>query len=446
MNTTLIKAGLIACLAATGCSDPRSGAVANTTSPQGNTRLATSPRALNSTVSPALANQLFVTSVSDAGVELTRVDVSAPLTGPATTVTALLPGSAGQTQLGPVSILSATLGVAITAEPTLGQDPNVHFFSPGAADIQASTRSSSIASPRFLAIRAPSGTFDSSGDDVTAFIANSPVGWALVNTSRGLELFIAFANHSNPVVLRSGLSQAGSSNPGAIMVYAVSNLTGSPALRHRATILSRSFSPAHLSVQGQGAQQRLILASTGAPSSLASLGQNATLEVFDPESLAVTAEIDLGPFDALGALNVSDNAQFGHIVGTRAGQDARIFEIDLASHQLARSVDVPYATIDATAPPSVASSASAGVLYVLLPGDRALLTVDRITGVVREQRDLAIPGRSGPGDPSDLPLALNRRPGDSASTLFIVISPLSAGNQVTLGANTAIDLIAPSFQ
>jgi hypothetical protein len=463
MKHHLLSLTMLLSLAAAGCqSGSRDGVSPSASSPTTSTTGATptrstpsavaplaqvTPQTISATLSPQLPDQLFVTELDANGVTLLRSDASTTAP-PAANSSVTLPGSQGQAQFGLTEIASRDLGLVMTATAPLGQDPQLHIFRPSAANIADDLQTLSIANPRFLTVVTPAGSTNSLGAPVTAFVANTPTSAAFVETSQGLHLFISFANRKFPAVRSRGAVEPGFSNPGCVIVFDVANATTTPSLRRRQVILSSSFEPAQLELVGQGNQARLLLAANGVSTPNGPAARSsANIDVIDPEALTVTATIDLGTTDRLGPFNVNDDGSLAHIAGSVVGQGARVFEIDLTSDQLSRQFDLLYSQVDTTTTVSIASSENNDLLYVLLPGDRVIATLQRIPGLVLERLDLtrlAALNRRALG--RDLPVTLSRRLGDPESTLFVATRSTGASNSANIGSNTVLEVVTPRFR
>jgi len=394
-------------------------------------------RARSAKTNPHDPSSMFVTHDTTAGVQLRRLDVSAGAADLASVDPVTIPGTAGQTAVSEINFADPRRASLAIADPGAGTNPRVALFNPAAAQLSTAFEVVDLSNPDLLEITAPANTFNSANAPISGYRVDSPVDSVILTSTQGPQLFVAFANRSDP----------GLQNPGTVCAYDLSTENGQTVVRLAATIVSRAFNPTELRLvhNAQGAQ--LLLASSGVVDPSTSTRQPAGVEIIDVATLRVTGEIILESAEFLSALSVSDDASTAFIATTTPNQDARIFEIDLATLQTGASHTLPYRLFNAQASVGIESSASGDALYVLIPGDRILYTLNRATGLVESRVDLTFNNsRSGAGTNIDLPISLTRRTNDADSTLFVLVSPINALLARSLGQSATIDVLSPTVR
>jgi hypothetical protein len=372
---------------------------------------------------------LFLVTETAAGPQLLRVSLSTSLDLTASELINI-PEAFGERLIGSVTVQDDRFGALLSEDPARRGSLRATLFTPGAARLAESLDEVVLDASDLRSVAAPGGTRDSLGFDLTRIDTHTPVGAVRLDTSRGPELFVAFAN-SDSETRRS---------PGCIVVYGLGGVAGARDPQLNGVMVSRSFAPLQLSVTTSSGAPRLLLVSRGFddPRGATPL-MVASVESFDPETLGPVAELLLDPQDSISAVSLRDSGDRVDIAASRAGRAARLYEIDATTLNLTNTIDVPELASDQLSRLDVASSASGNVLYVHARDQGRILSIERRSGRVLESTltsQARAPAVSGE-------LGMLRQRGDPTSRLLIVSNPLAS---VGPTHPTRVEALNPTFR
>lgn len=389
--------------------------------------------AQNAEISLFAPNTMFVGYNDNTRSTLLALDVSTvPITARATVP---LPFSVGQVPASNINIIDTQTGLIATSDVGTGDNTRIHMFNPQTLASPADIITIDLSVGNLLSVNA-TGQVDSAGTGVTTFRANLPGGAVMVNIGGVNRLFVPFANLNLTTF---------DSNPGTVLVYDVTITNGSATAVRSGTIFTTDFNPISITAAGSNGFNFIYATLNGA--FLVNGKSNGSVEKIDPTNVRVAANIPLGANSPSGKMIVNDSGTLGYVTSQENGAGIQTFEIDLNNDALSQTFTLPLLNPGTNFSVSAAVSADGNTLYVLAPGDAVVYSVDRATGATLASESAPTEmNRASPGQFLDVPAYMARRPGDPASNLFIVVTPLSMGATPANGSSALIDVYVPPVQ
>lgn len=375
-------------------------------------------------------NALFVGYNTGFDAALYKLDVSTTNVFRTNGTPVILPGSSGKSVISNINFVNSDNAYICASDNLTGNNSIIYLFNPSTINDSNDLRPIDLSAGNLLQITPLPGAVDSDGQAVTApYNANFPVGAAAFEINGVVKLFVGFSNtQSFPVV-----------NPGALVVYDLDLTTSPIGVTQSTTIFTTRFNPSSMSVFDNGQGQGPLLYVTCDGGSMANFTElTGSVEVFNPTTMTSVTNVDLGITNPVGKVIVNDQGTRGYIGTNPQGGMVRVHEINVTNNTFIQTFGTTESSVGSNFSNPVAVSANGNFVYQQLQGDRRVVIYNRNTGQLVDNVSTPVPSPRSTVAFTDTPNYMARRPGDSGSVLFSIVS--------LQGGNAALDAIIPTFR